>query len=178
MNMLIISGTPKNEGLCASLVAAAKEAGGEDASVVSLSKIKMEGCLNCNDGWGTCLDSHTCVIRDDFNALKNSLAGYDCFAFITPVYWGEVSEKMKHFIDRLRRCEAVRRDENVMKGKRCLLVASAGGSGGGILTCLEQMQRAVLPMGAQIYDYIGVNRWNSEYKREALVKAVASMLGK
>lgn len=178
MKMLIISGTPKNDGLCASLVTAAKEAGGADCALVSLSKLKIEGCRTCGDGWGSCLNSHTCVIRDDFNSLKNSLAEYDCFVFITPVYWGEVSEQMKHFLDRLRRCEAVRHDENVLKGKKCLLVASAGGSGGGILTCLEQMQRAVSPMGAGVFDYIGVNRWNSEYKREALIKAVRCMLGK
>lgn len=178
MKMLIISGTPKKEGLCASLAEAAALAGGGDADLVSLSGITLEGCRTCGDGWGSCRDSHTCVIRDDFNALKNSFAEYDCFVFITPVYWGEVSEQMKHFIDRLRRCEAVRRDDNVMKGKKCILVASAGGSGGGILSCIEQMQRFVSHMGASVFDYIGVNRWNSEYKREALKNAVRCMLNK
>lgn len=175
MKLLIISGTPKKEGLCASLVNAAKEAGGEKCGLVSLSDLKLEGCRTCGEGWGSCLDSHICVIGDGFNELKTTFADYDGYVFITPVYWGEVSEPMKHFIDRLRRCEAGRREESVFRNKKCLLVASAGGSGGGILICLEQLQRAVSHMGAGVFDYIGVNRWNSEYKREALVKAVKSM---
>jgi multimeric flavodoxin WrbA len=177
MKLLIISGTPKKDGLCASLVQAAKEAGGEKCGLVSLSDLKLEGCRACGDGWGSCLNSHICVIGDGFNELKTSLAEYEGYVFITPVYWGEVSEPMKQFLDRLRRCEAVRREESVLRNKKCLLVASAGGSGGGILTCLDELQRAVSAMGAGVFDYIGVNRWNSGYKREALACAVRSMAG-
>lgn len=172
MKILIISGTPKDDGLCASLVNAAAGAGGADCAVVTLPKLKIEGCRICGDGWGLCRDERNCVIDDDFNRIKDSLPDYDSFVLITPVYWGEVSDVMKHFIDRLRRCEA----GNMLQGKKFILVASAGGSGGGILFCLEQMQRFVAAMGAGVYDYIGINRWNSAYKREALVKAVQGLL--
>lgn len=172
MKILIISGTPKDDGLCSSLVRAAAEAGGNDCAVVSLAKHKIEGCRTCGDGWGLCREDRACVIDDDFNWLKDSLPQYGGFILVTPVYWGEVSEPMKHFLDRLRRCEA----GNMLKGKRFLLVASAGGSGGGILSCLEQMQRFISAMGADVFDYIGVNRRNDSYKREALAKAVKGML--
>lgn len=177
MKLLIISGTPKSEGLCASLVCAAQEAGGSKCDLVSLSSLNIEGCRTCGDGWGSCREEHACVSGDDFNKLKETLAQYDGYVFITPVYWGEVSEPLKHFLVRLRRCEALRREQSVLRNKKCLLVASAGGSGGGILTCLEEMQRAVMSMGAEVFDYIGVTRRSGEYKRKALAEAVRSMAG-
>ncbi|HZW50060.1 MAG TPA: flavodoxin family protein [Bacillota bacterium] len=176
VKLLIISGTPKKEGLCVSLIQAAKAAGGDSCDLVSLTDLKLEGCRVCNEGWGQCRESHTCIINDDFNELKASFANYDGFIFITPVYWGEVSEPMKLFLDRLRRCEASHREESLFKDKKCLLVASAGGSGNGTLTCLEQLQRAVTHMGGKVFDYFSVNRWNADYKREALAKAVECML--
>lgn len=183
MNTLILSGTPKSEGLCVSLVEAAASAAREASAhcdVEALSSYKLGVCAMCNDGWGTCNKEHACAYGDDgFSALQKKMAGADCVIFITPVYWGEVSEAMKGFIDRLRRCEATKRFQGhtpSLDGKRCLLVASAGGSGNGILTALEQMERAVRHMNGTVHDYIGVNRWNQEYKREALREAVKGMM--
>jgi hypothetical protein len=60
-------------------------------------------------------------------------------------------------------------------GKQVLLVASAGGSGNGILSCLEQMDRFCKHTGAIIFDYIGINRWNSDYKKAAVYSAAKAM---
>ena len=176
MKLLIISGTPKKEGLCVSFIQAAQAAGQNSCDLVSLSDLKLESCRVCNEGWGQCRTEHTCIINDGFNELKASMANYDGFLFVTPVYWGEVSEPMKLFLDRLRRCEASHREESILKDKKCLLVASAGGSGNGTLSCLEELQRAVTHMGGKVFDYFSMNRWNADYKREALVKAVELML--
>ena len=195
MKLLIISGTPRNEGICHSLVTAASETAlknGAEAEVLKLSSHKLEQCKMCGDGWGLCRSEHLCEFggEDDFNALQEKFSWADAFVFITPVYWGEVSEGFKTFLDKLRRCQASKQwnEKNDVVSyfvdKPSILVASAGGGGGGIVNTLNQMERAVAHMGGDvrpkekkgIYDYIAVNRWNKDYKMEALVAAVSSLV--
>ncbi len=85
------------------------------------------------------------------------------------MYWGETSEALKSFLDRLRRYDFHHKE--VLVGKQVLLIAVAGGSGNGILTCLEQMERFCRHANAHIFDYIGVNRWNNDYKKQAVKEA-------
>jgi multimeric flavodoxin WrbA len=195
MKILIISGTPKTDGITHSLVVTARETAasiGCEAEVISLSASTLHGCKMCGDGWGVCFKEHQCKYEneDDFGALHVKMSGADAFVYITPVYWGEVSEAMKCFLDRLRRCEATKQwnerpvGESFHKGKPSILVANAGGGGGGILTALADMERAIGQMHgdswpretAGIFDYIAVNRWNQAYKREALSEAVKAMV--
>ena len=193
MKLLVISGTPKEDGLCHSLVSTAVESAkacGSEAKVITLTS--LTACRMCNDGWGTCSSKHECEFGEDdgFNSYQKDVQWADGFIFVTPVYWSEVSEGMKTFIDRLRRCQATKSwgAENVssfFNGKSSILVASAGGGGGGITNALAQMERAVSHMGGTgypydkewgFYDYIAVNRWNQNYKRDALRSAVTSMI--
>jgi len=195
MNLLILSGTPKKDGLCHSLAAAALDAAetaGAEAEVIRLNKISA--CRMCGDGWGDCSKIHQCKFgeTDDFSKFQEKIRWADGFVLITPVYWGEMSEGMKSFFDRLRRCEASKswneneKGPSYFSGKSSILVASAGGGGGGITTAFQQMERAVSHMGGTSYpydvygffDYIAVNRWNSEYKIETLKSAVSALVKK
>jgi multimeric flavodoxin WrbA len=184
MKFLVITGNPKQRGLCQSLaeeiVAGAKEGGAE---VETLKVDKLDRCHVCGEGWGTCREQHRCVYGDDgFNLAQEQVKGADALCFITPVYWGEMAEGLKCFFDRLRRCEASKQftgngADSVFAGKQVLLVASPGGSGNGALSCLEQMDRFCRHTGAVIFDYISINRWNSDYKKQAAhaaAKAIAS----
>lgn len=177
MKFLIITGNPKSDGLCKSIEEAvtngAREGG---AKVETLDARQFLRCQVCGDGWGTCREGHTCVLapKDGFDNAQEQIASADAFCLITPVYWGEMAEGLKSFLDRVRRCSFI---NGSLTGKPALLVASPGGSGNGALTCLEQMDRFCRHMGAVIFDYIDVNRWNQTYKREAAfhaAKAVAS----
>jgi multimeric flavodoxin WrbA len=87
-----------------------------------------------------------------------------------------MTEAMKAFFDRFRRCEAFRGEKGAIAGKPVLLVASPGGSGNGMISCLEQMERLCRHLSAKIYDFIGVNRWNKDYKLTAIEEAAASMV--
>ena len=181
MNFLIVSGTPKHEGLCDSCVKAVRE-GAENAQVsAEVERVcdwHMARCAMCGDGWGDCLTKHTCRFGDDgFTEMQRRIARADALALVTPVYWWEMSEAMKAFFDRFRRCEATKGEKGAMAGKAVLLVASAGGTGNGLLSCLEQMERLCRHLRARIYDYIGVNRWNKDYTLSAIrsaARAVAS----
>jgi multimeric flavodoxin WrbA len=97
----------------------------------------------------------------------------DQFCIITPVYWWEVSEGLKCFIDRLRRCEFG--DHGALSGKQVLLVASPGGTGNGVLNCLAQMEDFCKHTGAAVFDFVGINRWNNDYKRDSAYAAARAM---
>ena len=195
MKLLIVNGTPKTDGLCYSFVTAAEETAAElgaDAETVRLSGMNLAKCKMCGDGWGICFGEHRCAFgdKDGFNELQKKVGDAAALVYITPVYWGETSEEMKIFMDKLRRCQATkqwnqRKDEvSFHAGKPSILVAAAGGGGGGIVSAFEDMERAVTHMGgdawpretAGIFDYIAVNRWNRSYKREALRSAIREMV--
>ena len=182
MKFLVITGNPKQRGLCHALTQEILR-GGRDggAAMETLAVDKLERCHVCGDGWGSCREQHRCAFGDDgFNGAQEAVKKADLLCFISPVYWGEMAEGIKCFFDRLRRCEASkqfggRAADSVLAGKQTLLAASPGGSGNGALSCLEQMDRLCRHTGAVIFDYISVNRWNNDYKKQAAYAAAKAM---
>jgi multimeric flavodoxin WrbA len=175
MDYLIISGNPKNDGLCHAvteeLLRGAND-GGAAAEVLTVGNI--ERCHICGGGWGSCREQHRCAFGDDgFTTAQERVKKADAFCFITPVYWQEMAEGLKSFFDRLRRCEFGQ--QGALSKKPVLLIASPGGSGNGALACLEQMDRFCRHTGAVIFDYIGINRWNHDYKKQAAYAAARAM---
>jgi len=194
MKLLIISGTPKPDGLTHSFEVKAKETAEElkiEHEIINPSKMNLHKCKMCDDGWGVCFYEHYCKFgdKDGFNDLQKKVKEADAFIYITPVYWGEMSEELKIFIDRLRRCQATKQwgskaDEiSYHKGKPSIVVAVAGGGGGGCPSAFLQMERAISNMGgdewpkehAGLFDFIAVNRWNKTYKLEALKSAITTL---
>ena len=196
MKLLIISGTPKKDGITHSFVEKAKETAevlGVGAEVLRLAGMNLDKCKMCGDGWGTCYGKHTCAFgeEDGFNETMKKMQDADAYVYITPVYWGGVSEEMRIFLDKLRRCQATKQwdanenEKSFLIGKPSILVAVAGGGGGGTVQTFEFLERAITHMGgnerprdtAGVYDYIAVNRWNQEYKRKAFEAAIKAMVG-
>jgi len=175
MKYLIVNGNPKHDGLCHSVaeeVARGAREGGADVSELRVHK--LERCHVCGNGWGTCREQHVCSFgRDGFNDAQAEVRAADQLCLITPVYWGEMAEGLKCFLDRLRRCEFGQ--NGALTGKQVLIVASPGGSGNAALTCMEQMDRFLRHTGAVIFDYVGINRWNNDYKRQAAYAAARAM---
>jgi multimeric flavodoxin WrbA len=183
MKFLVLSGNPKRDGLCYGLTQEIlRGAGDGGAETEILSVEKIERCHVCGDGWGTCREQHRCAFGSDgFDAASDAVGKADALCVITPVYWGEMAEGLKSFIDRLRRCEATKRfpgaegSKSILSEKQALLVASPGGTGNGALSCLEQMDRFARHTGAAIFDYIAVNRWNQDYKKKAAYAAARAI---
>jgi len=176
MKLLVISGNPKQDGLCAAALDAVKrgaEAGGAVVDVLDTRAFLR--CRVCGDGWGTCRAEHRCVLssKDNFDAAQARVEQADALCLVTPVYWSEMAEGLKCFLDRLRRCEFGASGK--LSGKQTLLVASPGGSGNGAVECMDQMDRFCRHTGAVIFDYIGVNRWNNDYKKAALYGAAKAL---
>ncbi|MHB1315727.1 MAG: flavodoxin family protein [Christensenellales bacterium] len=177
MKICILSGNPKKDGLCQSVIDAAisgaLEAGAQ-ADEIKLCDYELVRCQICGEGWGPCRSEHYCIYGDDgFTEIKARMQSSDCFIFASPVYWWETSEAFKAFIDRFRRCEFGQ--SGILHNKQAICIASAGGTGNGLLSCLEQMERFCRHTGAVVFDYIGVNRWNCDYKRQAAKEAAYAM---
>jgi multimeric flavodoxin WrbA len=182
MRIVLISGNPKSTGLCRaltdSLLGGARDGGAE---VTEIDVNGLARCRVCGDGWGTCLKDNKCAFGEDgFNDAQAVVRAADAVILVTPVYWAEESEALKAFLDKLRRCEKAfgpEPEKKALFGKPVLLAASAGGSGRGTLTCLEQMERFCTHTGANVFDQISVNRWNGDYKLQAAYAAAKAMAG-
>lgn len=178
MDVLVISSSPNRDGLTAACAHAAVEgivAGGGKAEEVRLNDLHVGMCRACGNGWGTCLNEHRCQVEDDFQALQARIQRADALVLVTPVYWGEPSESAKAFLDRLRRCEGTRAGRSILAHKPVLAVAAAGGSGGGMITCLLSLEHWIHHVGARVFDLIPVNRWSRPYKLTAIYEAARLM---
>lgn len=177
MKISILSGNPKDDGLCQSIIDAARQGaaeGGAEVDEIRLCDYELVRCQVCGTGWGPCRSGSDCAYGSDgFDEIKARVEASDAIILATPVYWEETSEALKSFMDRLRRCEF--NQDGVLRNKQVLIIASPGGSGNGLLNCLAQMDRFCRHTGAVIFDYIGANRWNNDYKREAAKAAARAM---
>jgi len=179
VRVLILQSSPNRDGLTAACAAAAAEGARRAGAEVEGMRLNDAGiglCRACGNGWGTCRTEHRCTQEDGFNALHERVAAADALVLITPVYWGEPSESAKGFLDRLRRCEAPRGDESALAGKWALVVAAAGGSGNGTLTCLSSLERLLTHVRARPFDLIGITRRSREYQLEAICRAAQAMV--
>lgn len=179
MHVIVLSASPNVDGLTAACARAAadgvQEAGGT-VEEIRLNDLDIGLCQACGNGWGTCRDQHECQTLDDFQMVHHKVREADAVILVSPVYWGEMSEVAKAFTDRLRRCEASRREESALAGKPIIAVAAAGGSGGGMISCLASMERWIQHLRARTFDLIPVNRWSREYKLAAIRAAARTMV--
>ena len=170
--VVILWSSPNKDGLTASaknqFVHGLAEKGVQ-VEEIHLNSKKLEHCRACGNGWGSCNKTGSCVIGDDFSEIYHSLTEADGIVWISAVYWAEITECFKAFFDRLRRCDAAH--NHFLAGKRCVLIACAGGTGGGALECLQQMERGLTHMRMRAYDRISVVRYNREYILPALITA-------
>lgn len=179
MKVLVFSSSPNTDGLTSACAAAAmdgiQQSGGE-ADEIRLNDLNVGMCEACGNSWGTCLEGNLCEVLDDFQALHDRTLKADAYVLVTPVYYGDLSESMKAFTDRLRRCEAPRGKESGLAGKPTIIVAAAGGSGNGMITCLASLERWIQHVRARKWDFIPVNRWNRPYKLETIRLAAGAMV--
>ena len=99
--ILIVVGSPRAEGACATLAEEVRK-GAESAGAVvhrhDLHSMDIRPCTACD----ACLESADadCVIEDDMRTLYPVLRRVDALVIASPVYWFNVSAQTKLFIDR------------------------------------------------------------------------------
>ncbi|MFY9381068.1 MAG: flavodoxin family protein [Eubacteriales bacterium] len=160
---LIITSSPNKDGLTAACGKAAYngiESAGGKAEIIDISELKLQPCRICGDGWGTCISKAMCVIDDCLASIQEKIRYCEGLFLVTPVYFGQPSERMKYFCDRFRRCEAFRKGGSWAKGKNINLVAAAGGSGNGTATTLVELENWCRHVFAIPQERIGITRFN------------------
>ncbi len=180
MKVAVVWSSPNTDGLTAKaknqIMVGLQTGGIQKANVeveeIHLNKLKIEHCRACGNGWGICRSKGECILKDDFSDVYQKLKDADGIVLISAVYWSDMTECLKAFVDRLRRMEATH--NHYLADKRCILVACAGGTGRGTLECLQNMELALTHMGMRAYDRIPVNRYNSDYVLPALEEAGAT----
>ena len=172
MKTLILWSSPNEDGLTAAAKDQVMEglaAAGIETEAIQLNAMDLQHCAACGSGFGTCRSEGSCVQKDDFAKIYQKMTEADGIVLVTAVYWHDVTECMKAFLDRLRRCEA--NHNHWLKGKSCLLAACAGGSGNGAVECLRTMEKYAAHLELVCCDRLPVIRFNRAYMLPALQEA-------
>lgn len=141
-----------------------------------LPTMKMERCRQCNDdGWGICRSEGQCVIEDDFAGLVGKIAKADLVVIANPVYFGDLSESLRAFLDRLRRTCRNEVGKPVAEGRRAVGICVAGGGGGGAPDSIASLDKVLRICGFDVVDMIPVRRQNLQAKLDVLKLAAKSL---
>jgi multimeric flavodoxin WrbA len=172
MKILLISGARNPNGqtskAAAALLHGASEAGASVEQVL-LPTFKIERCRQCEaNGWGLCRAEGRCIIEDDLKIIKAKISAADLVVFATPVYYGDLAESLRGFLDRLRRTCTHEAGQAGIKGKPVVGLCVAGGGGGGAPNCCVSIERALTSTGFDVIDLIPARRQNLAMKVQIL----------
>ncbi|HNQ35193.1 MAG TPA: flavodoxin family protein [bacterium] len=168
MKILLVIGSRNHEGQtarAAQALAAGAVGAGAAVEMVFLTDLKLSACRQCEaNGWGLCRAEGRCVIEDDFAGLVEKMRGAAALVVATPVYFSDLSESLKLFLDRLRRTNRHENGRAGLAGKPALGICVAGGGGGGAPSCAFNLDRILQTCGFEAVDLVPVRRQNLELK--------------
>jgi multimeric flavodoxin WrbA len=170
MKVIAIQSSPNKDGLTSSLarsVLEGVETEGGETELIHLNELDMRHCIACDDGWGKCRMEGSCVLEDDFDGVREKIGEAYALVFATPVYFGDLSESAKAFLDRLRRVERGRGFKS-FEDRKAIGIASAGGSGGGAVRALHALENVLRRLGFEVFDLVPVTRFSKDHKLEML----------
>lgn len=172
MKLVVVLGSRNPEGQTARAVDALLEgfveAGGTGERIF-LTTSKIERCRQCDDkGWGTCRSEGHCVIEDDLAMIVAQIREAGVAVFATPVYFGDLSESMRAFTDRIRRIARFKDGWSGIAGKRAVGICVAGGGGGGAPSCTVSLEKVLRTIGFDVVDLVPVRRQNLDHKCDVL----------
>jgi NAD(P)H-dependent FMN reductase len=177
MQILVLSGSRNKQGKTAQAIGAickgVEKAGGKTEAIY-LPEKNLERCRQCNpDGWGICRTEHRCIIEDDFASIVEKIRAADVVVFANPVYYMDLSESMRGFLDRFRRIHFIIGGPApgrppTSPGTPAIGICYAGGSGFGTVNALANLERTLQTCGFDLVDMISVRRQNLEVKMPML----------
>lgn len=100
MKVLIINGSPKLDGNCASLIKEMSSVFSKENFDVELYNIAVKdirGCIDC----GSCRKTGRCAFEDDVNYLIDVLDQSDGLVLVSPVYYASANGTLIALLDRL-----------------------------------------------------------------------------
>lgn len=174
MQVLMISGSRNPKGQTATAAGAFVQGVRDQGGTVQefyLPQLNIERCRQCEDnGWGICRTEGACVIEDDLAELVDRIREADGVVLANPVYFSDVSESLRTFLDRLRRIAFHEDGRLGIAGKPAVGICVAGGSGNGAPSCAFYLEKALKSARLEVVDMVLVRRQNLEMKLPLLVK--------
>lgn len=172
MKIVAVIGSRNPEGQTARAVNALL--GGAEAASVEverwfLPELKIERCRQCEqDGWGLCLAEGRCVIDDDLSDVVDAILSAEAIVFATAVYYSDLSESLRAFLDRFRRTVTHSDNQKKLGTKPCIGICVAGGGGGGAPSCAVSLEKVLQRCGLNLVDIVPVRRQNLAFKERLL----------
>ena len=159
--------------------ASATSGRGAEVERLFLPAMKIERCRQCDAaGWGVCRSEGRCVIGDDFASIVARIRAADTVLFATPVYFSDLSESLRAFLDRLRRTGRHKDGKAGIEGKPAVGICVAGGGGGGAPACAASLEKVLVTCGFDLLDVVPVRRQNLEMKLQVLRLTGDSLAGR
>jgi multimeric flavodoxin WrbA len=177
MKVLAIQSSPNRDGLTAATAENFLEgaaSAGYATELIHLNDHVIKKCKACDGGWGQCRREGTCVLEDEFQSIREKIDGADALVFATPVYWWDISESGKTFLDRLRRCETHHGFERY-RDKKSVGIAAAGGSGNGAARALYLLEEYLKRLGFKAFDLVTITQTSKGHKLPMLKEAGRSV---
>ena len=111
MKITVITGSPRKNGtsnyLADEFIRGAKEKGHEIYRFDSAHS-DVKNCLGCN---ACAMGSKPCIHKDDFVELREHLLDSDVIAFVTPIYYFEMTSTIKKVVDRFYGIDPILREK-------------------------------------------------------------------
>ena len=173
MKLLAIQTSPNHDGLTAETakrVMKGAESKGHEVELINLNDEVIKKCKACDGGWGQCRREGTCILEDDFSKIMDKIMESDALVFTTPVYWWDISESAKTFLDRMRRIETYHGFKRY-ESKPYLGIACAGGSGNGAARALYLLEEYLKRIGFKCFDLVTMTQANKDHKLPMLEEA-------
>ena len=127
MNILIINGSPRRQGLISQMLGIMREVAesqGANVETVQANDLVAKPCIGCM----ACRTKNQCVLpEDDSQRLLKKIASADAIIIGSPCYWGNIPGQLKLLFDRMvygLMRDTPRFPEPLMKGKKCVLVST------------------------------------------------------
>ncbi len=119
---------------------------GVETELLELMDYRIEYCVSCNQ----CLREPVCSITgDDMQRVADKMLAADAIVIGSPVYFGNVTGKLKVFIDRTR---WLHMKENLLEGKLGAAVTHAGLRNGGQEMTQMILERFLLAHGLALVE--------------------------
>lgn len=99
-NMLIINGSPRENGYTKELISVFERNKSDklNIDIVNCKDVNVNYCIDCRN----CKSLYKCTIDDDMQVIYDKIEKADIVIFATPVYFYSVTAQLKTIIDRLQ----------------------------------------------------------------------------
>ena len=127
MNILILNGSPRKNGLISQMLDIMREEAekrGDKVEIVRTNDLQIKPCVGCM----VCRTKNQCLLaEDDSQRVLKKIQEADAVILGAPCYWGNLPGQMKVLFDRIvygMMRDTPRFPEPLMKGKKCILVST------------------------------------------------------